>query len=167
MSTAKKVLKTLAIEGVKYAADQAKSCYPVLIHNFKNRPCKSKFKAKQDAATDAVNNISAMVQKKYDEIANAEKKIKAEKKKGKKKAIKCSLIAGGSGLVIGGGVGYLIAKNNQIIKSDYVYKDDMNENKELPNPNKQYVCTPKTYVKFKNGYLVSTDGTTLLKKVNN
>lgn len=121
-------------------------------------------------AENSMNNVSDMIAKKVEEITKANKRIEEEKKKGKKKAIKCSIIAGSTGVALGAGAGYLFAKKNQIIKSDYVFDEAANKaieektNKEQKTQKKEYGYSIKKFEEFANGYKISTDGTTIIKK---
>lgn len=171
MASFKKIIKSVALEGVKYLAEQAKKTYPAF-KSCKNNICDKfssvDYRSYPDTASQMFNNVSEMVSKKVNELTKANKAVEKEKKKSKKKIIKYSLIAGGSGLVIGAGAGYLLTKNNQIIQSDYIYNDSFIPN-NTPEPitPQEYVCYPKSFEPYKDGYFISSDGTTIIKKVNN
>lgn len=83
------------------------------------------------------------------------------------KTLRNVLLAAGAGIAAGSAVGYFCAKKNNITETDYVF-DDCEECSEVNATTCEKVdysqTQSKEYSEYIDGYQMSNDGTTIIKK---
>ncbi|MDO5329122.1 MAG: hypothetical protein Q4E88_03355 [Coriobacteriia bacterium] len=116
-----------------------------------------------NAVSSAIEGIKDLVTYKS-QIKKAKEEAEKKRREQVNKARCATIVAGSVALVAGGVAGFSLAKKCSIKQSDYVFKDSEVLSLEDNYSKQKFVVKPKMFTEEFNGFKLSSDGTTMLKK---